>query len=254
MTPRALDHVVLPCDDLAAAAAAFAARGFLVGRRNRHPWGTENHIIQWPGVFLELIALAPDAVALSPDDEAFPFAGFLAGQGASREPSGMVVLRSEDAESDATAFASAGLGARRRMDFSRSGAAPDGTLRTVAFSIAFADAPALPELGFFVCQHRNPEAFWDPVQQRHPNRTTGIAAVALTAARPVDHAAFLAGFTASAATVTADGTLHVPLAEDAALRIAPSPGPSRLTGLVLRTLGEPGMDRIGTIELSRQPC
>lgn len=249
MTPRALDHVVLPCADLAAAAAAFTALGFLVGRRNRHPWGTENHIVQWPGVFLELIAMAPDAPDLPPDDAAFPFAAFLAGRGASREPSGMLVLRSQDAEADAAAFAAGGLGARRRMDFARSGAAPDGTLRTVAFSLAFADAPALPDLGFFVCQQHNPENFWNPALQRHPNRTTGIAVVELTAARPAAHASFLAGFAASAAAADADGTLHVPLAEGAALRVAPAAGPARLTGLVLRSAGEPRRERVGALDL-----
>lgn len=251
MSPRALDHVVMTCADLAATAAAFAALGFLVGRRNRHPWGTENHIIQWPGAFLELIAPSPDAPVLSPDDAAFPFAGFLAGRGASRTPSGMLALRSQDAEADALAFAAAGLGSRRRMDFARSGEAPDGTLRTVAFSLAFADAPSLPDLGFFVCQQHHPENFWNPDQQRHPNGTTGIAAVVLTAARPADHSAFLAGFTASPAMVSADGDLQVLLAETTVLRVAPGHGSAVLTSLEFRTSGKPGTDKVDGIELRR---
>lgn len=250
MSPRALDHVVMPCTDLAVAAEAFAAMGFLVGRRNRHPWGTENHVIQWPGVFLELIALAPEAPTLSPEDDAFPFAGFLAGRGASADPSGMLVLRSTDAEADAAAFAAEGLGPRRRLDFSRGGLAPDGTLRTVAFSLAFADAPGMPDLGFFVCQQHHPENFWNPAQQAHPNGTTGIAAVAITAARPADHAAFLAGFTAAAPRISPDGALQMTLAEDAALHIVPDAGSARMTGLVFRTAGAPGLHRIGPYDLT----
>lgn len=250
MSPRALDHVVMPCADLAAAAEAFAAKGFVVGRRNRHPWGTENHIIQWPGVFLELIAPAADAAPVSPDDDAFPFAEFLAGRGSSRDPSGMLVLRSENAEADATAFAAAGIAAGRRLDFSRSGAAPDGSVRTVAFSLAFAEAPALPDLGFFVCQQHYPEHFWNPAQQRHPNGTTGIAAVAFTAPRPADLAPFLGRFADAAPTTSAGGDLHVPLAEATALTVAPGGGSARMTGLVFRTAGAPGTDRFGAYALT----
>ena len=250
MSPRALDHVVMPCADLAAAAETFAAKGFLVGRRNRHPWGTENHIIQWPGAFLELIALAPDAVPLAPDDDAFPFAAFLAGQGASHDPSGMLVLRSEDVAADAAAFAAAGIGAGRRLDFSRSGAAPDGSIRTVAFSLAFAEAPELPDLGFFVCQQHYPEYFWNPAQQRHPNKTTGIAAVAFTAPRPAELAPFFERFAATTPTTAADGALQVPLAEPTMLTVASGGESARMTGLVFRTDGVPGSDRFGAYTLS----
>lgn len=250
MSPRALDHVVMPCADLAAAAEAFAAMGFLVGRRNRHPWGTENHVIQWPGVFLELIALAPDAPTLSPEDDAFAFAGFLAGRASSLDPSGLIVLRSEDAEADAAAFAAQGLGPRRRLDFSRDGLAPDGSLRTVAFSLAFADAPGMPDLGFFVCQQHYPENFWNPAQQTHPNRTTGIAAIQMTAARPADHAAFLAGFTGTATTVSPDGVLQVLLAASTTLRVASGVGSARMTGLVFRTAGASDPHKIGPYDLT----
>lgn len=250
MSPRALDHVVMPCADLGAAAAAFKAMGFLVGRRNRHPWGTENHIIQWPGVFLELIALAADAVPVSRDDDAFPFVAFLAGQGASRDPSGMLVLRSEDAAADAEAFAAAGIGAGRRLDFARSGTAPDGSIRTVAFSLAFAEAPMLPDLGFFVCQQHDPEHFWNPAQQRHPNGTTGIAAVAFTAPRPAELAPFLERFAATTPMTAAGGVLHVPLAEATVLTVAPGDRSARMAGLVFRTSGAPGIDRFGAYELT----
>jgi catechol 2,3-dioxygenase-like lactoylglutathione lyase family enzyme len=59
--PRAIDHVVIPTLDLAAQATLYRRLGFQVGARNRHPWGTENHIVQFDGAFLELIAWARDS-------------------------------------------------------------------------------------------------------------------------------------------------------------------------------------------------
>ena len=55
--PRALDHLVIPAHNLTAQADFYRRLGFQVGSRNRHPWGTENHIVQFDGQFLELIGL-----------------------------------------------------------------------------------------------------------------------------------------------------------------------------------------------------
>src|SRR6478735_5797996 len=58
---RGLDHIVHAVRDLDAAAALYRGLGFTVGARNRHPWGTHNHIVQFPGFFIELLTLAePD--------------------------------------------------------------------------------------------------------------------------------------------------------------------------------------------------
>ena len=60
---RGIDHLVLPVGDLDAAAGHYEAMGFMVGARNRQPWGTENRLVQFPGSFLELIALGEGEVA-----------------------------------------------------------------------------------------------------------------------------------------------------------------------------------------------
>ena len=58
---RGLDHIVHAVRDLDAAAALYRGLGFTVGARNRHPWGTHNAIVQFPGFFIELVTLAePD--------------------------------------------------------------------------------------------------------------------------------------------------------------------------------------------------
>ena len=59
--PRGLDHIVHAVRNLDASADLYRRLGFTVGARNRHPWGTHNHIVQFPGCFIELLTLAePD--------------------------------------------------------------------------------------------------------------------------------------------------------------------------------------------------
>ena len=176
--PRALDHLVIAFRDLAAAAERYRALGFQVGARNRHPWGTENHIVQFDGVFLELIGLGEGFVAPAAEDPVAPFAGFLARFLERREGLAMIVLRSSDAEADRQAFARAGIGARPRFDFARKGMR-GGREVEVAFSLAFAEAPEFPEAGFFVCEQKFPQNFWDKAAQVHPNGATGVAEIVL---------------------------------------------------------------------------
>ncbi|WP_131117576.1 VOC family protein [Lichenihabitans psoromatis] len=208
---RALDHVVWPCSDLGAEARRFEALGFTVGRRNRHPWGTENHLIQVPGAFIELIGLAPEAEPVSPEADAFRFAGFLNGVTTSTDPSGMLVLGSADAVADAERFAGLGIGTRHRLDFARDAAAADGSTKRVAFSLAFAEAPSMPDIGFFVCQQHYPENFWNPAAQRHANGVIGISGVIFVADRPADHATFLGAFSDHSVAAGRDGGLLIPI-------------------------------------------
>ena len=59
---RGLDHIVHAVRDLDAAAGLYRRLGFQVGSRNRHPraWGTQNHIVQLPGTFIELLTVADE--------------------------------------------------------------------------------------------------------------------------------------------------------------------------------------------------
>ena len=150
--PRAVDHLVIAARDLPEQAALYRRLGFQVGARNRHPWGTENHIVQFDGAFLELIGLGDEFAAPHPNEAVYPFAGFLARYLGQRQGLAMMVMRSADAEADRRGFEAAGIGGFARFDFARKGRRPDGREVEVAFSLAFAASPALPETGFFVCQ------------------------------------------------------------------------------------------------------
>lgn len=188
---RPIDHLVLASQELGALAAAYRRLGFLVGGRNRHPWGTENHIVQLEGSFLELIGLAPQFQPLGADDPAAPFANTLARYLGRREGLAMLALRSGDAVADARDFAEAGIGLGRTLHFERTAEGPDGTRRDVAFTIAFALDPAAPSAQFFVCQHHRPENFWNEAAQRHPNTARRLKGVILVADHASERAQFL---------------------------------------------------------------
>ena len=213
--PRAIDHLVIPARDLTAQAELYRRLGFQVGARNRHPWGTENHIVQVDGAFLELIGLGEGFGAPAPEPGVFSFAGFVAAFLTRREGLAMLVLRSQDAEADRRRFKAEGLGDFARFDFARKARRLDGSEVDVAFSLAFAASPALPEAGFFVCQQRFPENFWSRAAQVHPNGASGIAGIAIAHENPREAADFLARFVGAGAArregegfvVEADGAL-----------------------------------------------
>ena len=136
---RGLDHIVHAVHDLDAAGEVYARLGFTVGARNRHPWGTHNRIVQFPGVFIELLtigepALIPPARPRSLSFGAFTRAFLERGEGLS-----MLVLEGKGAAADAAAFRAAGIGDFDVFDFEREGKRPDGSSVKVAFSLAFAE-------------------------------------------------------------------------------------------------------------------
>lgn len=194
VSDRRIDHLVIAVEDLDAAGEFYAALGFLVGARNRHPWGTENRIVQFGSSFLELISVGEGAQIAPHGPGFFSFGAFVQGYLARREGLAMLVLDSADAAADAARFAAAGIGDFEPFFFERSGRRPDGSAVHVAFSLAFAADPALPEAGFFVCQQHFPEAFWNPDFQRHANGARDVAEVVLRAEAPGAHAGFVAAY------------------------------------------------------------
>lgn len=255
--PRAIDHLVLAVRDLDAASAFYERLGFQVGARNRHPWGTENHIVQFAGSFLELLALG-SAAALEPAKPAqFSFGCFLADYLAKQEGFAMLVLKSDAAKADAAAFAAAGIGAYEPFFFERRARRPDGAETTVAFTLAFA-TNASAEAGFFVCQQHFPENFWNPAFQRHPNGAMRVKTVALAAENPPDHQTFVAAFANGRNDAAAPGGFSLAVPDGRIDVLAPQEaeaqygvrhsGPARLIAF---TMAVPDLANIGAI-LSKQ--
>jgi hypothetical protein len=180
--------------DLDAAGEAYARVGFTVGARNRHPWGTHNRIVQFPGVFIELLAIG-DMERIPPArPRSLSFGAFTRDFLARHEGLSMLVLEGKGAAADADAFRAAGIGDFDVFDFEREGKRPDGTAVKVAFSLAFAQDKQAPDTGFFTCQQHYPENFWNPAFQKHANSVAGVAGVVFVAENPADHHVFLKAF------------------------------------------------------------
>jgi Glyoxalase-like domain len=179
--------------DLDAAGDRYAQLGFTVGARNRHSWGTHNRIVQFPGVFIELITIGEPERIRPARPRSISFGGFTADFLRKTEGLSMLVLEGKGA-SDAAAFRAAGIGDFDVFDFEREGKRPDGATVKVAFSLAFASDPRAPDTGFFTCQQHFPENFWNPAFQAHRNGVSGVAGVVLAAENPADHHVFLKAF------------------------------------------------------------
>ena len=192
--PRGLDHIVHAVRDLDAAAEFYRRAGFTVGARNRHAWGTHNHIVQFPGVFIELIAIGEPELIRIGAPGTFSFGAFTRDFLAREEGLGMLVLEGKGAAEDAAAFREAGIGDFKVFDFEREAKRPDGSAVKVAFSLAFARDAKAPDAGFFTCQQHYPENFWNPAFQKHPNGVSGIAGVTMIAENPEDHRHFVSAF------------------------------------------------------------
>lgn len=191
---RGLDHIVHAVRDLDAAAEFYRRAGFTVGARNRHPWGTHNHVVQFPGFFIEVLTVAEPEKLVG---EGLPRIFGVANRDAIARGDGfsMLILESADIAADVDGFARAGIGCSPALPFSRQAVLPDGTTTTVGFSLAFARDPLSPRTGFAACRQHNPAAFWKPDYQRHGNGALGVAGVALVADNPTDHHIFLEAFT-----------------------------------------------------------
>ena len=203
---RALDHLVLASRNLAAQAELYRRMGFTVGAKNRHPWGTENQIVQLHGAFLELISTGdgyrpPQDIDL----HTFSFSAFIAHYLERHEGFAMLVLQSQNAESDRAAFKRAGIGDFETFHFGRKAKRPDGTDTEVAFTLAFAQSKQITDAGFFACQHHFPQNFWNPAFQSHANSAQTLTGVVMVADHPEAQLGFLNAFAGtSAATTTID--------------------------------------------------
>lgn len=195
LVPRGIDHIVHAVRDLDAAGQLYQSLGFTVGSRNRHPreWGTQNHIVQTPDTFIELLAVTDESGIVPQAPKHFSFGAFNRDFLKRGEGLSMLVLKGRGAP-DAQEFRATGIGDFELYEFEREGKRPDGTPLPVSFALAFARDPSTPDTGFFTCQHRRPENFWNPALQKHANGAMNVAGVVLVAADPERHRAFMQAF------------------------------------------------------------
>lgn len=192
--PRGLDHIVHAVRDLDAAADLYRRAGFKVSALNRHPWGTHNHVVQFPGFFIEVLTVGePEKLAGEGLAKVFGAANrdFIArGDGFS-----MLALESRDINADVDDFRQRGIGVSKALPFTRDAILPDGSTVTVGFTLAFARDDMSPHAGFFAIQHRDPAMFYKKELQQHANGASGVLGVVLVADNPSDHHIFLSAVT-----------------------------------------------------------
>lgn len=208
--PRGLDHIVHAVHDLDAAVELYRHLGFQVGARNRHPrsWGTQNHIIQLPGTFIELLAVADPSGIVPHTPQHFSFGAFNRDFLAHGLGLSMLALEGRGVP-DADEFRANGICDFAPYEFEREGTRPDGTPVKVAFALAFASNVGAPDIGYFTSFQHYPENFWNPQFQVHANTATGVAGVVLVAQDPGSHAHFLRAFVGTDAYHTSSNGLTI---------------------------------------------
>ncbi len=200
---RGIDHIVHTVRDLDAAVALYRSLGFTVGARNLHPraWGTQNHVIQTPGSYIELLAMADTSDMVPHGPHHFSFGAFNRDFLTRGEGLSMLALRGEGA-ADADAFRAKGISDFDLFEFEREGRSPDGAPVRLSFALAFAHDPNAPDLAFFTSKHGRPELFWNTDFQKHANGVSSVAGLVMVAAEPQRHRAFTEAFVGGK---TADG-------------------------------------------------
>ena len=192
---RGIDHLVIAVHGIDRARSVYERLGFTLTPKARHPFGTENSLVQLQGCFLEILGVYdPDDMPVPKPGE-FSFARFNHRYLDRHQGLGMLVLESRDAEADAVEYAKAGVQSYLPFEFSRDARQPDGSSARVGFRLAFASDPFIPEAGFFSCQQLAPEFFWKPDYQRHANSARTVSEVVMISAAPSDHHEFFQGFT-----------------------------------------------------------
>ena len=225
---RSIDHVVLAVGRLDDAARRYEALGFTLTPRAQHDvrMGTSNRLAQFSARnFIELLetdrpaTLEPHDLSASPPR--FSFGAHNRDFAARRNGLSMLILSSRDSHADAAAFAGSGIGTYAPFAFERQATLPDGTSVTVAFGLAFAACPEMPQIAFAACHHKTPQHVWKPAYQNHANGARGIAAVYLVAEQPERHRQFLTTLV-GAPTEEVPGGFRIPCGPQDLLVVTPA--------------------------------
>lgn len=193
-TPRPLDHLVLPVEDLETTRTRHSALGFTIAADARHPFGTENACVFFEdGAYLEPLAIAQreeceQAARLGnvfvARDQAYRFRRSDTGFSA-------LVVGSKDAAADHARFIELGMSGGQMLEFSRPMKLPDGSERTPAFKLAFAADLRSPDLFGFAVERINVPVADRSALTVHQNGVTGISEIILSEPNPTDFQYFI---------------------------------------------------------------
>ncbi|MBC7284766.1 VOC family protein [Hoeflea sp.] len=193
-SPRPLDHLVLPVEDLETTRARHMSLGFTIAAEARHPFGTENACV----FFADGSYLEPLAIAQREECEAAARAGnvFVARDQAYRFRRGdtgfsAAVVGSKDAARDHARFVELGMSGGEMLEFSRPMKLPDGSEVTPSFKLAFAADLRSPDFYAFAVERINVPLSDRSALTTHENGVTGIAEIILSEPNPTDFQYFI---------------------------------------------------------------
>ncbi|MCR9256405.1 MAG: VOC family protein [Alphaproteobacteria bacterium] len=181
---QGIDHLVLPVRDLEAARDRYRAMGFTLTPRASHDWGTDNSLVQLDGSFLEILTVAYPEKLFPEVGRTFSFGEFNRDFLERREGFSMLVFEGLDTASEQRRYNDLGFGPWDPFHFERTTTLPSGETATVAFDLAFATDPALPDARFFTCKQTAPHLFWKREYQRHANGAQRLVDVVMIAEDP----------------------------------------------------------------------
>ena len=202
-----LDHLVLPVGNLDRARKRYDALGFTVAPDGAHPFGTVNCCVYFQdGTFLEPLAIAdPKATARAVGEGN----EFIRGDRIYRDLVGeegfeAVVLATDDARADHSAFVAAGISGGNVLDFSRPSADASGKADIASFRLAFARDGLSPAPYFFACQRVAVPKVDRAALQVHANGVESLKQVLFVSRTPREHVAFLEAFSGGVADIKTD--------------------------------------------------
>lgn len=249
-TERGIDHLVIAVDDLTAARDRYARLGFSTTPLGRQPWGTGNHLLQFPRNFIELVGVINPAELVPMSDGHFSFSAHNDQFLRRREGMSMLVLSSDDARADADEWRARELHVYEPFHWSRQATLPDGSESTVAFTLTFVTHPLMPEIAFFSCQQHNPEAFWKPEYQQHENGAMAVSAVTLVDDEPARHKAFFSSLLGSVDVDESSDALSIRCARGVIHLQSPQRFAARYPGARSATVAEGTALRAATLAVS----
>jgi hypothetical protein len=204
--PRAVDHLVLPTENLDVARARLTALGFTVAPVGVHPFGTENAcVFLADGTYLEPLAVRDDRQTRDAvrqgnvfvaRDEAYRYRR-------GEEGFSALVFATPDAQQDHADFEGEGMSAGKTLVFSRDFTDAAGNSGTATFKLAFAADLRAPDVFFVTCQRINMPNVDRAGLQSHLNGVKRLRRVALSAREPYDYA--------NIALIAADAPMTDPL-------------------------------------------
>ncbi len=167
-----LDHLVLNTHyDIDAAASLLQALGFTLTPRGQHTLGSVNHLVVFPGGYLELIGQPRDSEKVR--------------QEILDSPIGLdgLVYAVEDVPACHDAWQAMGLRVQPVQHFSRP-VELDGATLDARFSTVRLIPGQFAAGRVYACRHFTPELVWRDAWMAHPNGVQGVASLLVTDADP----------------------------------------------------------------------